>query len=85
MAIRSDETVANIAIILIHQADVMLHRLIELQKADFLQQGGIREQMSRARREYRSAQGFQGFQSTPRTPSAPGTSDLDPDPKPNNH
>ena len=34
--VRTDETVANIAIILIHQADVLLHRLIERQKSDFL-------------------------------------------------
>lgn len=59
--IRISETVANIAIILIHQADVLLHQLIERQKADFLKQGGIREQMSRARIRYRSTQ---------RTPSA---------------
>lgn len=75
MAIRSDETVANIAIILIHQADVMLHRLIERQKADFLQQGGIREQMSRARREYRSNQSFQSAQSAQSSPSTPKTKD----------
>ncbi len=51
--IRSDETVANIAIILIHQADVLLYKLIERQKADFIKNGGIREQMSIARREHR--------------------------------
>lgn len=51
--IRSDETVANIAIILIHQADVLLYKLIEQQKADFIKNGGIREQMSIARREHR--------------------------------
>lgn len=50
---RSDETAANIAITLIHQADFLLHGLIERQKADFLNNGGIREQMSQARREYR--------------------------------
>lgn len=82
VAVRSDETVANIAIILIHQADVMLHRLIERQKSDFLQKGGIREQMSQARREYRSSQQPRGSQSTPTseptqssqsTPSSPST------------
>lgn len=65
--IRSAETVANIAIILIHQADVLLHRLIERQKSDFLANGGIREQMSKARREYRS---FQTTQSTPSSPNS---------------
>lgn len=61
VSVRTDETVANICIILIHQADVMLHNLIERQKSDFLKLGGIREQMSAARREYR------------RTPSTPNT------------
>ncbi|MDE5976458.1 MAG: four helix bundle suffix domain-containing protein [Muribaculaceae bacterium] len=51
---RSDETIANIAITLIHQTDRLLYKLIERQKQDFLRNGGIREQMSRARREYRS-------------------------------
>lgn len=52
--IRSDETVANIAIILIHQADTLLKKLINRQKQDFLQQGGIREQMSQARIAHRT-------------------------------
>lgn len=50
---RSDETIANIAITLIHQTDKLLYGLIERQKRDFIQNGGIREQMSRARREFR--------------------------------
>lgn len=66
--IRSAETVANIAIILIHQADVLLYRLIERQKSDFLQQGGIREQMTRARIQYRKSQ---SSQSTPSSQSSP--------------
>lgn len=59
MAQRSDETVANIAIVLIHQADYLLRKLIERQKADFLEKGGISEQMSKARREYRSDRSYQ--------------------------
>ena len=50
---RSDEAIANIAIVLLHQADVLLVHLMERQKEDFLQHGGIREQMSRARRNSR--------------------------------
>ena len=50
---RSDETIANIVIVLLHQADVLLAHLIERQKADFLKHGGAREQMARARMEYR--------------------------------
>ena len=53
IALRSDETIANIAITLIHQEDVFLRKLIDRLKSDFLQQGGIREQMSRARIAYR--------------------------------
>ena len=50
---RSDETIANIAIILIKQEDYLLYRLIERLKRDFLEHGGIREEMSRARRQHR--------------------------------
>ena len=55
---RSAETVANIAIILIHQADTLLRLLIERQKEDFLKYGGIREEMSRARIAYRQQQNW---------------------------
>ena len=51
--VRSDETIANIAIVLIHQCDVLLRKLIEAQKKEFLAHGGIREQMSAARRKAR--------------------------------
>ena len=50
---RSDETIAHIAIVLIKQEDYLLYRLIERLKQDFLEKGGIREEMSRARREHR--------------------------------
>jgi len=56
---RGDETIANICIILIHQADFLLQRLLERQKADFLKSGGIREQMYAARREARSTRNLQ--------------------------
>lgn len=49
--IRSDETICNIAITLICQTDVLLRRLIERAKSDFLASGGIREPMRRARTE----------------------------------
>lgn len=54
IASRSDETVANIAITLIHQADVMLLKLIETLKRQFVEQGGIRKEMTRARLAYRN-------------------------------
>ena len=50
---RSPETAANIAIVLIHQADYMLERLLAHQKKRFLEEGGIREAMYRARRAHR--------------------------------
>lgn len=53
---RSDEVICNVAITLIHQADVLLRKLIERCKSDFLQTGGIREEMTRARTNYRNTQ-----------------------------
>ena len=50
---RTAETIANIAITLIHQEDVFLRKMIEKRKNDFLKEGGIREQMTTARLEYR--------------------------------
>ena len=46
---RSDETVANIAIILIHQTDYLITRLFERLKQDFVEEGGVKEQMYKAR------------------------------------
>ncbi len=51
---RSDETIANIAITLIHQTDVFLRKLIERLQSDFLKNGGIKEQMYRARINHRN-------------------------------
>lgn len=51
--LRDDETIANIALILLHQTDYLLMRLLEKLKQDFLENGGIREQMSQARRDWR--------------------------------
>lgn len=56
ITIRSDETICNIAITLIHQTDVFLRKLIDRAKSDFLVEGGIREQMTRARLAYRADQ-----------------------------
>lgn len=53
---RSPEALANIAITLIHQTDVMLRKLLERLQVDFKQNGGIKEQMTAARLGYRKAQ-----------------------------
>lgn len=51
--LRDNITLANIALVLIHQADFLLGRLLAKHKQDFLENGGIREQMSAARRNWR--------------------------------
>jgi four helix bundle suffix protein len=51
---RTDEAIANIAITLLHQEDVFLRKLINRLKSDFIKKGGIREEMNRARRNYRN-------------------------------
>ncbi|MBQ0056035.1 MAG: four helix bundle suffix domain-containing protein [Bacteroidales bacterium] len=53
---RSDETIANIAITLIHQEDVMLRKLLERLQKDFMELGGIKEQMTAARLGFRHGQ-----------------------------
>lgn len=50
---RSAETAANIAITMLHQFDVLITRLIETQKRRFIEEGGIKEQMYRARMQAR--------------------------------
>ena len=53
---RSPETLCNIAITLICQYDVMMGRLLERLQKDFVEKGGIREQMTAARLGYRNEQ-----------------------------
>lgn len=55
---RSDETIANIAITLIHQCDVLIKGLIEWKKRQFLENGGIKEEMYRARKAWREKQNY---------------------------
>ena len=46
---RPVETVANIALCLIHQANYLLDQQIRRLEQDFLREGGLRERMTRAR------------------------------------
>ena len=46
---RSDETICNIAITLIYQADYLLRKYLEKLQQEFLRDGGIKEQMYKAR------------------------------------
>lgn len=48
------ERFCNMCLTLIHQASFLLQRLLEKQQQQFLEQGGIREQMYRARTNYRN-------------------------------
>ena len=51
---RPPETIANMAIILIYQADYLLFKQLERLEKDFITQGGFSEKMNRIRREQRS-------------------------------
>lgn len=50
---RNNETVANIMITLIRQIDAMLAKVLKSIEEDFIKEGGIKEAMSRVRRESR--------------------------------
>jgi four helix bundle suffix protein len=50
---RSLEVVANIAICLIHQTNYLLDQQLRRLERDFVKEGGLRERMIRARRQYR--------------------------------
>ncbi len=50
----NDEEIANLCITLINQATYMLRNLIARQQEQFVVEGGIREQMTKARLEYRN-------------------------------
>ena len=48
---RNDETIANLAIILLNQTDYLLYKFMEKVVEKFEKEGGIREQLSRLRRK----------------------------------
>ena len=50
---RPPETIANIVISMIKQNDYLLHKQLETLEKDFLENGGLREKMSRMRLEHR--------------------------------
>lgn len=55
---RSDEDIANIALIVINQALALLRGLIDYQDRKFLAEGGIKEQRYRQRLDYRAQHGW---------------------------
>ncbi len=56
MDTRPPEILANIAICLIHQANYLLDQQRRRLEKDFVKKGGIREQMTKARLDYRKKQ-----------------------------
>lgn len=54
IATRPPETISNMAIILIKQADYLLFRQLQRLSGDFMKNGGFSERMSRLRRESRA-------------------------------
>lgn len=50
----NDKELCNLLLTLIHQTIAMLGKIIDLAKQDFIQNGGIKEQMYRARLSYRN-------------------------------
>ena len=56
MDTRPPEVLANIAICLIHQANYLLDQQRRRLEKDFVKKGGIREQMTKARLDYRKKQ-----------------------------
>ena len=70
----SDEEICNLSITLIHQAMYMLQRLLETMQRRFVTEGGIKEQMFKARTNYRSnqsSQSYQNYQNTQNTQNYP--------------
>jgi len=51
------EVLANIAIYLIHQTNYLLAQQLKRLEKDFVEQGGLRERMTRARLAERNKQG----------------------------
>ena len=51
---RSDETIANIAVVLLHQTDYLLYRFMEKLSSRFVGEGGFREKLSRVRKNERN-------------------------------
>ena len=49
----NDEEIANMAITMCHQVDVMMTKYIGVKEREFVENGGIREAMTRARLQYR--------------------------------
>ncbi len=67
MDTRPPEVLANIALCLIHQPNCLLDQQRRRLEKDFVKKSGIREQMTKARLDYRKKQPSQ----PPEAPSSP--------------
>jgi four helix bundle suffix protein len=65
---RPAEVVANIGLCLIHQTNYLLDHLVQRLARDFLEEGGFRERMTRARIQYRDQRPPPGKERAPRAP-----------------
>lgn len=68
---RPPETVANITICLIHQANYLIDQQLRRLEKDFLEQGGLRERMFKARLEHRKKMAAENRNPMPRPPQKP--------------
>jgi four helix bundle suffix protein len=93
---RPAEVIANIAICLIHQTNYLLDQQLRRLEQDFLEQGGLRERMTRARIAYRNGSygknasdggtNTRRNRASPAPPSSPDPSPTpDSDTSPNSH
>jgi four helix bundle suffix protein len=57
---RSPEVIANIALCLLHQANYLLDQQLKTLEKEFVEQGGLRERMTRVRLEQRRRDGKNG-------------------------
>ena len=80
---RPPEVIANIAICLIHQTNYLLDQQLRRLEKDFLEQGGLRERMFKARLDYRNRSEGRNVSSGPQIPPRGETSK--PHPSPDSH
>jgi len=70
---RPPEIAANIALCLIHQTNYLIDQQIKRLEQDFLQNGGLRERMTRARLQARDQQQRRVPPNLPQSPPSSGT------------
>jgi four helix bundle suffix protein len=74
---RPPEVIANIALCLIHQANYLIDQQLRRLEKDFLEQGGLRERMTRARLAWRNGnQAINQTDGPPRIPWKTESSDV---------